>query len=89
VGFDASILSVKPISPPREEETYANGSSTLRLACPVVFMTPVSRAVRVVPRWYKDSIMGPSQKWIHERSFAEDLVSRWAKSIVDSEKEFF
>ncbi len=52
-------------------------------------MTPVSRAVRVVPRWYKDSIMGPSQKWIHERSFAEDLVSRWAKSIVDSEKEFF
>jgi hypothetical protein len=46
-------------------------------------------AVRVVPRWYKDSIMGPSQKWIHERSFAEDLVSRWAKSIVDSEKEFF
>jgi hypothetical protein len=46
-------------------------------------------AVRVVPRWYKDSIMGPSQKWIHERSFAEDLVSRWAKSIIDSEKEFF
>jgi hypothetical protein len=46
-------------------------------------------AVRVVPRWYKDSIMGPSQKWIHERSFAEDLVSRWAKSIIDSEKQFF
>jgi D-glutamate cyclase len=46
-------------------------------------------AVRVVPRWYKGSIMGPSQKWIHERSFAEDLVSRWAKSIIDSEKEFF
>jgi D-glutamate cyclase len=46
-------------------------------------------AVRVVPRWYKDSIMGPSQKWIHERSFAETLVSRWAKSIIDSEKEFF
>jgi hypothetical protein len=46
-------------------------------------------AVRVVPRWYKDSIMGPSQKWIHERSFAENLVSRWAKSIIDSEKEFF
>ena len=46
-------------------------------------------AVHVVPRWYKDSIMGPSQKWTHERSFAEDLVSRWAKSIIDSEKEFF
>jgi hypothetical protein len=46
-------------------------------------------AVRVVPRWYKDSIMGPSQKWIHERSFAEDLVTRWAKSITASEKELF
>jgi hypothetical protein len=46
-------------------------------------------AVRVVPRWYKDSIMGPSQKWIHERKFAEALVSRWAKSIIDSDKEFF
>jgi len=33
--------------------------------------------------------MGPSQKWIHERSFAETLVSRWAKSIIDSEKQFF
>lgn len=46
-------------------------------------------AVRVVPRWYKDSIMGPRQKWIHERSFAEGLVTRWAKSITDSEKIFF
>ena len=54
-----------------------------------VVLIPLILAVRVVPRWYKDSIMGPSQKWIHERSFAEDLVSRWAKSIVDSEKEFF
>ena len=36
----------------------------------------------------KIAIMGPSQKWVHERSFAEDLVSRWAKSIIDSEKEF-
>ena len=41
------------------------------------------------PRGYQDAIMGPSQKWIHERWFAEDLVSRWAKSIIDSEKEFF
>ena len=46
-------------------------------------------AVRVVPRWYQDSIMGLSQKWIHERSFAEELVSRWAQSINDSEKELF
>jgi D-glutamate cyclase len=46
-------------------------------------------AVRVVPRWYQDSIMGPSQKWIHERTFAEELLSRWAKSIAASDKEFF
>ena len=46
-------------------------------------------AVRVVPRWYKDSIMGPRQKWIHERSFAEGLVTRWAKLITDSEKIVF
>jgi hypothetical protein len=45
--------------------------------------------VRVVPRWYKDSIMGPSQKWIHERTFAEELLSRWAKSIAASDREFF
>jgi hypothetical protein len=36
-----------------------------------------------------DSIMGPSQKWIHERSFVEGLMARWAKSITDSEKDFF
>jgi hypothetical protein len=51
-------------------------------------ITPSTTAVRVVPRWYKDSIMGPSQKWIHERSFAEGLVTRWAESITDSEKIF-
>jgi hypothetical protein len=45
--------------------------------------------VRVVPRWYQDSIMGPSQKWIHERKVAEELVSRWEKSIIASDKEFF
>jgi hypothetical protein len=45
--------------------------------------------VRVVPRWYKDSIMGPSQKWINERSFGEQVFARWAKSIVNSEKEPF
>ena len=46
-------------------------------------------AVRVVPRWYQDSIMGPSQKWIHERTFAEELVSRWGKSLAASDREFF
>jgi hypothetical protein len=71
-------------------KTYANGLYASRLACPVCFdHSGEPRRVRVVPRWYKDSIMGPSQKWIHERSFAEDLVWRWAKSIVDSEREFF
>lgn len=45
--------------------------------------------VRVVPRWYKDSIMGPSQKWINERTFAEELVARWAKSIGALEGEYF
>jgi hypothetical protein len=46
-------------------------------------------SVRVVLRWYKDSVMGPSQKWINERSFAEQLFARWAKLTVDSEKEYF
>ena len=45
--------------------------------------------VRVVPRWYKDSIMGPSQKWIHQRAFAEELVARWGKSLVASDDERF
>jgi hypothetical protein len=45
--------------------------------------------VRVVPRWYQGSIMGPTQKWIHERKVAEDLVSRWEKSIAAVDKEFF
>jgi hypothetical protein len=33
--------------------------------------------------------MGPSQKWVHEGSFAEDLVSRWAKSIIEIRKKNF
>lgn len=33
--------------------------------------------------------MGRSQKWINERSFAEQLFARWAKLTVDSEKEYF
>ena len=45
--------------------------------------------VRVVPRWYKDSIMGPSQKWINQRAFAEQLVARWEKSLVASDDERF
>lgn len=41
------------------------------------------------PRGYQDAIMGPSRKWVHERSFAEDLVSRWAKSIIEIRKKNF
>jgi hypothetical protein len=33
--------------------------------------------------------MGPSQKWINERGFGEQVFARWAKSIVESEKEPF
>jgi hypothetical protein len=39
--------------------------------------------------WYKNSVMGRSQNWINERSFAEQLFARWAKLTVDSEKEYF
>jgi hypothetical protein len=46
-------------------------------------------SVRVVPRWYQDSIMGPSQKWIHQRAFAEQLVARWGKALIASDDEHF
>jgi hypothetical protein len=46
-------------------------------------------AVRVVPRWYQNSIMGPGQKWIHERKVAEDLVARWQQSIIAADKQIF
>jgi hypothetical protein len=33
--------------------------------------------------------MGPSQKWINQRAFAEQLVARWEKSLVASDDERF
>ena len=38
--------------------------------------------VRVVLRWYRDSIMGPSQEWMNDRAFAEALVAQWAKATA-------
>lgn len=45
--------------------------------------------VRVVPRWYKDSVMGPSQTRINERSFGEGLLRRWTEYAAALEKEHF
>lgn len=45
--------------------------------------------VQAVPRWYKDSVRGTSQKWINECSFGEKLLGRWTEYMIALEKKRF